>query len=95
MLNDHPSVKRFREEGANRPAPPSVLDAAWLRSLAREAGADDVGFLSIERPELNDEREAIRSAFPRTRALVSFVCRLNREPIRSPARSISNLEGRS
>jgi Fe-S-cluster-containing hydrogenase component 2 len=92
MLTDHPTVKRFREEGASRPAPPSVLEAAWLRTLAREAGADDVGFLSIAQPALSDEREAILSVFPRTRALVSFVCRLNREPIRSPARSISNLE---
>jgi Fe-S-cluster-containing hydrogenase component 2 len=91
-LAEHRTVKRFRAEEANRPAPPSVLDGPWLRSLAREAGADDVGFVSIDRPELDDEREAIRSVFPRARALLSFVCRLNREPIRSPARSISNLE---
>ena len=57
-LAEHPTVKRFREEGANRPAPLSVLDAAWLRTLAREAGADDVGFVSIGRSELDDEREA-------------------------------------
>jgi hypothetical protein len=66
-----------------------VLGAEWLRTLAREAGADDMGFVAIGRAELDEEREAILSVFPRTRALVSFVCRLNPEPIRSPARSIS------
>jgi Fe-S-cluster-containing hydrogenase component 2 len=30
--------------------------------------------------------------YPWTKALVSIVCRMNREPIRSPARSIANLE---
>src|SRR5262249_20679616 len=54
--------------------------------------ADDVGYVAIGRPELDDEREGILAVFPRTRALVSIVCRLNREPIRSPARSVSNLE---
>ena len=32
------------------------------------------------------------SAFPPTQMLLSFVCRMNREPIRSPARSVANLE---
>ena len=71
---------------------PTALQASRLRSLALEAGADDVGFVSLERPELDDQRDDILRAFPRARALVSFVVRMNREPIRSPARSIANLE---
>ncbi len=35
---------------------------------------------------------AIFTLFPYTKTLVSFVCRMNREPIRSPARSVANLE---
>jgi hypothetical protein len=31
-------------------------------------------------------------AFPPTRTLISYVVRMNREPIRSPARSVANLE---
>ncbi len=92
LRTEHPTVRRFREEEASHPPFPAVIDAEWLRTLAREAGADDVGFVSIGRAELDDEREAVLAVFPRTRALVSVVCRLNREPIRSPARSISNLE---
>ena len=46
----------------------------------------------MERPEIADQREDILAAFPRAKTLVSFVCRMNRENIRTPARSIANLE---
>src|SRR5512143_330693 len=71
---------------------PAVLDAAWLRELCLQAGADDVGFVELERPALADERPHIERAFPRTRSLISFVVRMNRDNVRSPARSIANTE---
>lgn len=69
-----------------------VLDAKILRKKCLESGADDVGFVELDRPELTDQRQDILAAFPKAKALISFVCRMNREPIRSPARSIANLE---
>jgi len=75
-----------------KPSGPTPIDAEWLRQLTLELGADDVGFVSIDRPELADQRADIEAVFPGARALVSFVCRMNREPIRTPARSLSNLE---
>jgi ferredoxin len=63
-----------------------------LRQLCLEAGADDVGFVDLERSELADERDHILRFFPHTKSLVSFVLRMNREPIRSPARSVANVE---
>src|SRR4029077_18987412 len=68
------------------------LDAVWLKQLVLDAGADDVGFVEIDRPALDDQRQDILSAFPHTRTLISFVVRMNREAIRTPARSVSNLE---
>ena len=68
------------------------LDAAWLRQLCLDAGADDVGFVEIDRPALAEERPHIQRAFPHTRSLISFVLRMNRENVRSPARSIANSE---
>ena len=68
------------------------LDRTWLRQVCLEAGADDVGFVEIDRPELEQDRPDILNAFPHTKTLISFVVRMNREPIRSPARSIANLE---
>ena len=74
----------------NRPSP--VLDAAWLRQLCLDAGADDVGFVEVERTSLAGEHTHIMRAFPRTRTLVSIVSRMNRDNVRSPARSVANSE---
>lgn len=94
-LEEHPTVKRYRaaaKDRENDPPPAGALDAAWLRQLCLEAGADDVGFVEIERPEIADQREDILAVFPHARTLISFVVRMNREPIRSPPRSAANLE---
>ncbi len=73
-------------------APPAPLDQDWLRALALEAGADDVGFVSVDREEIASEREHIFKAFPDTRTLICIVTRLNVDSVRSPQRSIGNLE---
>jgi Fe-S-cluster-containing hydrogenase component 2 len=91
-LAEHPTVRHFHENAGNRPAPPTVLDAAWLRQLCLDCGADDAGLVEISRPALDDQRGDILHYFPATQTLLSFVCRMNREPIRSPARSVANLE---
>ena len=89
-LADHPTVLEHRSR-APRPAL-DTLDADELRELCLEAGAHDVGFVEIDRPTVDPDREQLREAMPGARALVSFVIRMNREPIRSPARSVANLE---
>ena len=79
----------------NAPAtadPPKPLDAAWLRQLCLDCGADDAGLVEISRPALDNQRDDILRSFPPAKTLLSFVCRMNREPIRSPARSVANLE---
>ena len=48
--------------------------------------------VEIGRLALDDQRADILRAFPTTKTLLGFVCRMNREPIRSPARSVANLE---
>jgi ferredoxin len=93
-LEEHPTVKQFHEKRADRTdlSQAQALDAAWLRQLCLDAGADDVGFVESDRPEVADQKAEIESVFPNTKTLISFVCRMNRENIRTPARSISNLE---
>ncbi len=92
-LADHPTVRRVRDRAspaASQDASP--LDAEWLRQIALDAGADDVGFVDIGRPALDDQRADILAALPQTRTLLSYVVRMNREPIRATARSVANLE---
>ncbi|WP_435007734.1 SCP2 sterol-binding domain-containing protein [Tundrisphaera lichenicola] len=89
-LDEHPTVVRHRDRPEVRP--PGLLNAGRLRQICLDAGADDVGFVAIDRPELDDQRADLLRAFPWTRSLVSIVCRMNREPVRSPARSVANVE---
>jgi ferredoxin len=93
-LNDHPTVKRYHERNASNMLHTTApkLSARDLRSMCLEFGADDVGFVEIGRPSLTDQKADILSIFPWTKALISFVGRLNRENLRSPARSIASLE---
>jgi Fe-S-cluster-containing hydrogenase component 2 len=93
-LDRHPNVIEVRRRAAagQTRVPPAVLDADWLAQVCRRAGADDVGFVEVERLELAEERPHLEAAFRRPRALISFVCTMNREAVRSPARSASNLE---
>ena len=91
-LAEHPTVRQFNENASARTASPSILDAAWLRQLCLDCGADDAGLVEISRPALDDQRSDILRYFSHALTLLSFVCRMNRGPIRSPARSASNLE---
>src|SRR5262245_37278743 len=90
-IDNHPTVLQHRATipPARGPQP---LDAEWIRALARECGADDAGLVAIDRPELDDQREEILSRHPWTKTLLAFVRRMSRETVRSPARSIANLE---
>ena len=91
-IAEHPTVRQLREDGRRPPTPTTKLNGAWLRQLCIDSGADDVGLVEIGRPNLDDQRDDILRIFPNTKTLLSFVCRMNREPIRSPARSVANLE---
>src|SRR3954463_8582428 len=92
-LEDHPTVQRIRLKTIpSVPPKTESLDAEWLKQLVLDAGADDVGFVEIGRPALDDQRGDILQALPRTRTLISFVVRMNREAIRTPARSVANTE---
>jgi hypothetical protein len=92
QLSDHPTVQRVRAALAKDTPRPQALDADWLRTLCLEAGADDVGFVPVDHPDLAAHRSDTLTLFPAGKALISIVCRMNRENIRTPMRSIANLE---
>jgi len=93
-LNNHPTVIRYHErKAATIPHKAELkLSARDLREMCLASGLDDVGFVEITRPSLADQKTDILSVFPWTRTLISFVGRINRENLRSPARSIASLE---
>lgn len=68
------------------------ITATELGQLLKELGADDYGFVDIENPAIQVDREYIDTCFPKTKTLVSIVCHMNREPVKSLNRSVANLE---
>ena len=91
-LEDHPTVRRLSQQGrggeAEQKTGASTLDAAWLRHLALDCGADDAGLVEIARPGLDAQRDEILRNYPWTKSLLSFVVRMAREPVRGPPRSV-------
>jgi len=88
-LAEHPTVRKMM---ARRTEPPGVIDADWLRDVCLAAGADDVAFASVDNPALASEREHVESGLPGTRTYISLVVKMNRDNVRSPARSVANQE---
>src|SRR5262249_2827842 len=88
-----PTVQAFRSRpAAGEPSPPPPLDSDALRRECLALGADDVGFVDLDHPDVAGQRQEILGLLPGARTLVSYVLRTNRGAIRSPARSLSNLE---
>jgi Fe-S-cluster-containing hydrogenase component 2 len=88
-FDSHPTVRRVAARVHDTPA---MLEGVWLRRLAMECGADDVGLVDLARPALDPQREEILANYPWTRSLLSFVVRMARAPVRGAPRSVANLE---
>ena len=62
-LEDHPTVQAIRQRNQGQEPPePQTLDAASLKRMVLDAGADDVGLVEIARPALDGFRSDLRSA---------------------------------
>jgi Fe-S-cluster-containing hydrogenase component 2 len=92
--NEHPTIQWWRDRSPSQSQNVTTipLNADSLRELCIQAGADDAGFVQIDRPEIADQHADILAAFPKTKTLISFVCRMNQENVRAPLRSIANTE---
>ena len=89
-LAEHPTVVRIGQRPKAPPPPTMTFDE--LRRLALDAGADDVGVVSADRSALEEELPYARAALPSVRTFVAFVIRMSPSAVRTPARSIANLE---
>ncbi|HSB34509.1 MAG TPA: SCP2 sterol-binding domain-containing protein [Nitrospirota bacterium] len=69
-----------------------ALSTEELRKICLEEGADDAGFVEIERPALSAEREDMVRIFPGTRTVLSLVKRANRESAMSPSLPVADWE---
>jgi ferredoxin len=88
-IANHPTVRKMAGRTHDRPA---VIDAEWLRRVCLEAGADDAAFASVADPQLESERGHADEALPGARSFISLVVKMNRDNVRSTARSVANQE---
>ena len=91
ILIEHPTVRKMKSSGLDLSAPISI-GADDLRALALECGAADAGIVGMENAAIDVDREYIRKAFPKAKVLLSYLCRMHQEPVKSPMRSLANLE---
>lgn len=89
-FDQHPTVVKLR--GRPKDPAPSRWTLAQIRALAMECGADDASAVSLDHPEVAEERETVLRAFSQTKTLIVIALKTHREDIRSLARSVSNLE---
>jgi hypothetical protein len=71
---------------------PGVIDAAWLRQVCLDAGADDVAFASVDNPDSHRARSTSTRRCPGRSSFISLVVKMNRDNVRSTARSVANQE---
>jgi ferredoxin len=90
-LEDHPTVRTVRARSRDG-VPDSPVSADFIKQIARECGADDAGIIEFDRASIAPQRDYIRKVYGRTRSLLAIACSMNREPVRSPTRSVANEE---
>jgi Fe-S-cluster-containing hydrogenase component 2 len=68
------------------------MGASELRELALALGADDAGAVSLDHPDLAEERASVLGALPGARSLIALVLRMHPPNAQSPRRSVANHE---
>jgi epoxyqueuosine reductase len=96
---NYPTTNTFEKEAQRMATPQTVITsntfpAEAIRQICLEAGADEVGLVEVDRPELAQERPGILQVYPATRTIISLSRALNRENLQSPARPLYNGEFR-
>jgi ferredoxin-NADP reductase/Fe-S-cluster-containing hydrogenase component 2 len=91
-LQEHPTVRRLAQKTREDQPAQKIVEGSWLRRLARDCGAHDVGLVELARPGLDPQRDEILRNYPWTKSLVGIVVRMAREPVRGAPRSVANLE---
>ncbi|MGD2271068.1 MAG: SCP2 sterol-binding domain-containing protein [Desulfobacterales bacterium] len=82
----------MQESPDNHNAQKIQITADEVREICREAGADDAGFVEIDRKALAHEKGDILKIYPKTRSLIAIAKLINQEAVQSPATNIVDEE---
>jgi len=91
---NHPDVNWFYEklDKASTLKTETILNSEDICDWCLKNGADDIGFVEIDRAELGSQKEGILEAFPLTKSIISLAFKLNKEPLRTSCHSLTSLE---
>ena len=91
-FSDHPTVKAYKEQKSQPITSPAILEAAVLKQMALDAGADDSGLIDLSRDTMAPYRQDLLDVMPDTKSAMVLAVRLNQTPLRSLAHSIADNE---
>ncbi|MEW6349466.1 MAG: SCP2 sterol-binding domain-containing protein [Thermodesulfobacteriota bacterium] len=94
MNTEHPTIKWYEANSPQSRPRVETLDSSELRRICIALGADDVGFVEVDRPALALQKADLLQLMPETKTIASMVFRLHRENLRSTVHSVANLEFR-
>jgi hypothetical protein len=77
-LEEHPTVRRLLQKSQEEQGVAGTLERDWLREMALDCGAHDVGFVELSRSALDPQRDEILRNYAWTKSLLSFVVRMAR-----------------
>jgi ferredoxin len=84
------AIEREVADAQPQPDAPVRLAATEVKELCRELGADDAGFVEVDRAALGAQREGAERLLPGARTLLSLVVATNRDNLLAPPRSVAN-----
>jgi epoxyqueuosine reductase QueG/putative sterol carrier protein len=92
-IEAHPTVQEYRHQlSATKPEEAAEIKADWLKKIALDAGADDAGFVNIDRASMADYRQDLLYVMPDVQTVMAMVFKLNRSSLRTLAHSIADIE---
>ncbi len=94
MLQDHPTIKWYEEQAVQTGPPLGKLETTMLKKICLDSGADDVGFVEIDRLALSSQKADLLQLMPESKTIISMAFRLNRENLRTTVHSVANSEFR-
>lgn len=91
-LSSHPTIKAYNENKNQFKKNEAVLESVWLKQLAMNAGANDVGLIELTREPVLEYKPDLLSVMHDTKSIMILAVRINQTPLRSLAHSVADQE---
>lgn len=94
-LSSHPTVKAYNknEENENQyKKNESIAASDMIKQIAKDAGADDVGIIGLNRESVTEYKSDLLGVMHDTKSMMIVAVRINQTPLRSLAHSVADQE---